>query len=130
MTYYCCTSTVHCSYCKKAGKPPCCDPYDFKKDMTEVVSKPMLAVFGASLMDLDDKPRRTGRSTMLAFATIAAAMKEPGTHQLIRDHHPTPGADKELSYMISGILQKLQLINFSITTIRGKDMYLTFKEIQ
>jgi len=58
--------------------------------------------------------RCSGRSTAIALATIAEAMKSPGSSVRIKDHHPSAEADHHLRSMITDYIDRLGFSGFTI----------------
>lgn len=69
--------------------------------------------------------RKSGRTTRIALETISTAMKHPGEIVLIRDHHRTFAADRNLRSVIQGILLQLNLKGFHISNKAG-NLRLTY----
>lgn len=60
--------------------------------------------------------RGTGRSTCLAFETIAKAMRNPGSWIDAIDHYPTHQANIKLVRLIENIIASLELKGFCTMT--------------
>lgn len=56
-----------------------------------------------------DQDRCTGRTLGIAFAALGDAMKNPGLEVVLKDHHPSREADKNLAGEVEGIIHVLGL---------------------
>lgn len=77
-------------------------------------------------IDIDIVPsyRCTGRSTGQAFEIIAKALLHPGEEILVRDHHDTREADKEL---FRKVLHLIELNQLKLFVINSRRLSVTFK---
>ena len=66
-------------------------------------------------IDIVKERRRTGRSTAIAFQTLAAAMFDPGARINIVDHEDHPMSQRFLTNLIMDIIEKLGLSGYEVS---------------
>ena len=64
-------------------------------------------------------------STATALELLSTAMKNPGHWILIKNHFPSPDADKYLMKMMDDIICKLELRDFQFSAV-GREWFVAF----
>jgi len=73
----------------------------------------------------DEEDRITGRTTGIALETIGKAIQYHGELVVIKDHHGTLEADKNLQRIIKDVIESLGLKGFTFSR-KGQALLLTY----